>query len=45
MSVNREAAQQLDIELLSDDVDLIRKVQKSREDRNSGRVKIELSLG
>ncbi|MCZ8516136.1 hypothetical protein O9H85_27800 [Paenibacillus filicis] len=38
MKREREAAQQLDIEALSEDVDLIRQVQKSREDRNSGRV-------
>ncbi|MCY9665691.1 hypothetical protein M5X11_12070 [Paenibacillus alginolyticus] len=38
MKREREAAQQLDIEALSEDADLIPQVQKSREDRNSGRV-------
>ncbi|MCY9693013.1 hypothetical protein [Paenibacillus alginolyticus] len=38
MKREREDAQQLDIEALSEDVDLMRQVQKSREDRNSGRV-------
>jgi hypothetical protein len=38
MKREREAAQHLDIEALSEDVDLIRQVQHSREDRNSGRV-------
>ncbi|KRE50621.1 hypothetical protein [Paenibacillus sp. Soil724D2] len=33
-----EDAQKLDIEALSEYVDLMRRVQKSREDRNSGRV-------
>lgn len=38
MKREREAAQQLDIEVLSEDENLIRQVQKSREDRNAGRV-------
>ncbi|MNY48743.1 hypothetical protein D3C86_1840990 [compost metagenome] len=38
MKREREAAQQLDIEVLSEDEDLIRQVQKSREDRKAGRV-------
>lgn len=38
MKREREAAQQLDIEELSEDADLIRQVQRSREDRVAGRV-------
>ncbi|KIL40257.1 hypothetical protein SD70_15010 [Gordoniibacillus kamchatkensis] len=38
MKREREAAQQLDIEALSEDADLIRQVQRSREDRLAGRV-------
>lgn len=38
MKREREAAQHLDIEALSIDEDFIRQVQRSREDRNSGRV-------
>jgi hypothetical protein len=38
MKREREAAQQLEIDALSEDVNLIRQVQNSREDRNSGRV-------
>jgi hypothetical protein len=38
MKREREAAQKLDIEVLSEDADLIRQVQRSREDRVAGRV-------
>lgn len=38
MKREREAARQLDIEALSEDEDLIRQVQRSREDRVAGRV-------
>lgn len=38
MKREREAAQQLEIEELSKDADLIRQVQRSREDRVAGRV-------
>lgn len=38
MKREREAAQFLDIEALSEDEDLVRQIKQSREDRNSGRV-------
>ncbi|MBP1966448.1 hypothetical protein [Paenibacillus aceris] len=38
MKREREAAQQLDIKALSEDDDVFYMIQKSREDRNAGRV-------
>lgn len=38
MSVNREAAQQVDVKVLAEDTDLIRQIKNSREDRQAGRV-------
>ena len=38
MKREREAAQHLDVEALSEDTELIQQVQKSRDDRQAGRV-------